>query len=78
MCQTWVRSLGREEPPEKGTATHSSVTAWRIPWTVHGVTKSQAQLSDFHETSLKDDVEDRVSVVFLEHTHAPTHGFGDL
>ena len=29
-------------------ATHSSILAWKIPWTVHGVTKSQTQLSDFH------------------------------
>ena len=32
--ETWVRSLGWEDPPEKGKATHSSVLAWRIPWTV--------------------------------------------
>ena len=31
MRETWVRSLGWEDPPEKGTATHSSVLAWRIP-----------------------------------------------
>ena len=30
---TWVRSLGWEDPLEKGTATHSSILAWRIPWT---------------------------------------------
>ena len=29
----WVRSLGQEDPPEKGMATHSSILAWRIPWT---------------------------------------------
>ena len=33
MQETWVRSLGWEDPLEKGTATHSSVLAWRIPWT---------------------------------------------
>ena len=33
MRETWVRSLGWEEPLEKGTATHSSILAWRIPWT---------------------------------------------
>ena len=33
MRETWVRSLGWEDPPEKGTATHSSILAWRIPWT---------------------------------------------
>ena len=33
MRETWVRSLGWEDPLEKGTATHSSIPAWRIPWT---------------------------------------------
>ena len=32
MQETWVRSLGREDPLEKETATHSSILAWRIPW----------------------------------------------
>ena len=31
--ETWVRSLGQEDPLEKGMATHSSIFAWRIPWT---------------------------------------------
>ena len=31
--ETWVRSLGWEDPLEKGMATHSSILAWRIPWT---------------------------------------------
>ena len=33
MQETWVRSLGWEDPLEKGTATHSSILAWRIPQT---------------------------------------------
>ena len=33
MRGTWVRSLGREDPLEKEMATHSSILAWRIPWT---------------------------------------------
>jgi len=48
MWETWVRSLGQEDPLEKGMATDSSVLAWRIPmdrgpWqaTVHGFGKSQ-------------------------------------
>ena len=32
--ETWVRSLGWEDPLEKGKATHSNIMAWRIPWTV--------------------------------------------
>ena len=34
MQETWVQSLGREDPLEKGMATYSSVLAWEIPWTL--------------------------------------------
>ena len=34
MQETWVQSPGWEDPLEKGKATHSSILAWRIPWTV--------------------------------------------
>ena len=34
MQENWVRSLGWEDSLEKGKATHSSILAWRIPWTV--------------------------------------------
>ena len=53
MQETWVRSLGWEDPPEKGMAAHSSILAWENPmdrgaWQaiVHGVTKSQILLSN--------------------------------
>ena len=52
MWETWIRSLGWEDPLEEGMATHSSVLAWSIPmdtgaWraTVHRVAKSQTRLS---------------------------------
>ena len=50
MQETLVQFLGWEDPLEKGKATHSSILAWKIPWTciVHRVIKSQTQLSDFH------------------------------
>ena len=56
MQETHVQSLGWEDPLEEGMATHSTpLLAWRIPmdrgtwWiTVHGITKSQTWLSDFH------------------------------
>ena len=32
LQETWVGSLGQEDPLEKGMATHSSILAWRIPW----------------------------------------------
>ena len=41
--ETWVQSLGQEDLLEKGMDTHSSILAWRIPWTeatVNGVAKS--------------------------------------
>ena len=51
--ETGVQSLGQEDSLEKEMATHSSILAWRIPWTeepggytVHGVAKSQIQLSN--------------------------------
>ena len=34
MWETWVQSLGWEDPLEKEMATHTSILAWRIPWTV--------------------------------------------
>ena len=53
MQETWVRTLDWNEPLEKGMVTHSSILSWRIPmyrgawWaTVHGVAKTQAQVSD--------------------------------
>ena len=49
MRETRVQFLGQEVPLEKGMATHSSILAWRIPWTEkpgHGVAKSQTRLSD--------------------------------
>jgi len=53
MWETWVQSLGWEDPLEEGMATYSSILAWRIPKdrgalraTVHGVAKSQTQLGD--------------------------------
>ena len=45
MRKTWVQSLDREDLLEKEMVTHSSILAWRIPWTEkHGVAKSRTQL----------------------------------
>ena len=51
MQETWVPSLGWEDPLEEGMTTHSNILAWRIPmdggaWqaTAHGVPKNQTQL----------------------------------
>ena len=62
--ETQVQSLGQEDPLEKGMATHSSILAWRIPWTEEagglqsmGSQKSQTQLSIY------------VCVTFPEHIY---------
>ena len=54
MRETWVQSLGWEDPLEEGMASHSSILAWRIPmdrgaWraAVRGVAKSQTRLSNY-------------------------------
>ena len=52
MQETWIQSLGQKQPVEKGKAAHSSILAWRIPWTeepgsLHSTGhKSQTWLSD--------------------------------
>ena len=54
--ETWVQSLDGEDPLEKEMATHSSILAWRIPWTeepgglqsIHGVPQSRTRLNDLH------------------------------
>ena len=58
MRETWVQSLGWEDPLEKGMATHSSILTWRIPWTEelgwlqsmgsYDLAKDRTQMSDFH------------------------------
>ena len=37
MQETWVRSLGWEDPLEKGKATHSNSLSWRIPWIIQSM-----------------------------------------
>ena len=45
MQETQVRSPSREDPLEMGVATHSSILAWRTPWTDHGSAESWTRLS---------------------------------
>ena len=56
LQETWVPSLGWEDPLEQGKATHSSVLTWKIPWTeeparlhtIHGIAEGGTRLSHFH------------------------------
>ena len=54
MWETWVRFLGQEDPLEKGMATHSSILAWRIPWTeeLGGLQSTGRKESDITERYL--------------------------
>ena len=50
MRETWVRSLGQEDPLEKEMATHSSTLAWKIPWTEeHGRLQSMGSQRFGHD-----------------------------
>ena len=57
MQETWFRSLGQEYPLEKGMATHSSILAWRIPWT--------EELGDYSPWGCKElDTTEQLSLFF--------------
>ena len=71
MWETWVRSLGQEDPLEKEMATHSSILAWRIPWT--------EELGGLQCTGGKEsDTTERLHIHFLHNSHFTLvvfHGF---
>ena len=50
IWETWVRSLGQEDPLEKEMATHSSTLAWKVPWTEEpGMPQSMGSQSFGHD-----------------------------
>jgi len=57
MRETWVWSLGWEDPLEKGKATHSSILAWRIPWTGYSI------------GSKESDTTERLALSFSHHAY---------
>ena len=74
MQETWVRSLGQEDPLKKEMATHSSTLAWKIPWMeepggpVHEVAKSQTWLSNFslsQQVLLKEGLDYQTEGIFM-------------
>ena len=65
MWETWVRSLGLEDPLEKEMATHSSILAWRIPWT--------EELGGLQSTGHKElDMTERLHFHFLSYSDPTT------
>ena len=67
MQETWIRSLHWEDPLEKGMATHSSILAWKIPWT-----KEPGGLQGRKESDMTVSVARTRSRVHT-HTHTHTH-----
>ena len=69
MQKTWVRSLGQEDPLEKEMATHSSIHAWKIPWTkkLGGLqsmgSQSWTELSDFTLLTLQNCQDKRTTLI---------------
>ena len=63
--ETWVQSLGREDPLEEGMATHSSILAWKIPWTeeLGGLQSMGSQESDATEHTY------RLSIYVFQNSH---------
>ena len=49
MKKTWVQSLGQEDPLEEGMATHSSIPAWRIPWTEKPGSRKELDMTEVTE-----------------------------
>ena len=49
MQETWVQSLGQEDPLEKGVETHFSTLAWRIPWRIPGGLQSMGSERAGHD-----------------------------
>ena len=56
MWEAWVRSLGGEGPLEEGKAPHSSILAWRIPWTVESMGSQRVGRDCVIFTSISTDV----------------------
>ena len=54
MQETWVRFLGWEDLLEKGKAAHSSILAWRIPWTIHSVGRKESETTERLSLSLSE------------------------
>ena len=71
MQETWVWSLGWEDPLEKGKSTYSSILAWRMPWTVKSMGSQRVRLSDFHFLSERPTIGHFIwaSLILIETNH---------
>ena len=63
----WVQSLGQEDPPEKGRATHSRILAWRFPWT-----EEPDRLQSIGSQRVRHDCSDLAHACTRAHAHTHT------
>ena len=69
MQQTWVQSLGQEDPPKKEMALHSSILAWEIPWTGEpGRLQSMGSQGVGHDLAIKRQLRVRVQLYYSKGT----------
>ena len=72
MQETWVWSLGWEDPLEKGTATHSTILAWRIPWT-----EEPGGLQFMGSQRIGHDWETNKKIIIIERERKSASSIGD-
>ena len=66
MQETWVQSLGREDPLERGMATHSNILAWETPWTEEpGRLQSMGSQRVRHDLAIKQQQEEWIGSLGL-------------
>ena len=80
--ETWVRSLGWEDPLEEGKATRSSILAWRIPWTeesggLQRVTKSWIQGCDCDFHTLWYPTDHLSDTIIIINSYSSCHSHND-
>ena len=78
MWETWIRSLGGEDPLEKGKATHSSILAQRIPWTVSKELDKTKRLFTFRSAFPLLKTELCWDIKTLSCTPAPSEGMENV
>ena len=84
MWETWIWSLGWEDPLAKGKATHSSILAWRIPWTTKSMGSQRVELNwaifthfFFPHKSLDSKMKEKNKIPFSSHVfpHSEIHRY---
>ena len=77
MEEVWVRALGREDPLEEGVATHSSILAWRIPWTqkAGGLQCMASQRVEHHQAHRGCAWGGQVQSLGPKEVERPAHGY---